>query len=75
MPGKTNKMSVDYEQLKTLVKEAMFTGGGINYPSAPVDVPHRMPVPLVMKRNKNAGILKPTSSMKKRLLPAALPKI
>jgi len=28
-------MSVDYDQLKALVKEAMFTGGGINEPSAP----------------------------------------
>ena len=36
-------MSVDYEQLKLFVKEAMFTGGGINTPSAPEDVPHRMP--------------------------------
>ena len=36
-------MSIDYEQLKSLVKEAMFTGGGINQPSAPVGIPHRMP--------------------------------
>ena len=36
-------MSVDYEELKSLVKEAMFTGGGINEPSAPEGVPHRMP--------------------------------
>ena len=36
-------MSVDYEQLKLFVKEAMFTGGGINEPSAPKGVPHRMP--------------------------------
>jgi len=36
-------MSIDYNQLKTLVKEAMFTGGGINEPSAPVGIPHRMP--------------------------------
>ena len=36
-------MTVDYEQLKSLVKEAMFTGGGINEPSAPEGVPHRMP--------------------------------
>ena len=36
-------MSIDYEQLKSLVKEAMFTGGGINEPSAPENVPHRMP--------------------------------
>lgn len=37
------KMSIDYEQLKLFVKEAMFTGGGINEPSAPEGVPHRMP--------------------------------
>lgn len=36
-------MSVDYEQLKAFVKEAMFTGGGLNEPSAPVGIPHRMP--------------------------------
>ena len=36
-------MSVDYEQLKSFVKEAMFTKGGINEPSAPEGVPHRMP--------------------------------
>ena len=36
-------MSIDYKQLKSLVKEAMFTGGGINEPSAPEDIPHRMP--------------------------------
>ena len=36
-------MNVDYTQLKALVKEEMFTGGGINEPSAPEGVPHRMP--------------------------------
>ena len=36
-------MSIDYEQLKDFVKEAMFTGGGINEPSAPEGIPHRMP--------------------------------
>ena len=36
-------MSIDYKQLQTLVKEAMFTGGGINEPSAPEGIPHRMP--------------------------------
>lgn len=36
-------MSVDYKQLKEFVAEAMFTGGGINEPSAPKDIPHRMP--------------------------------
>ena len=36
-------MSIDYKQLRILVHEAMFTGGGINEPSAPEGVPHRMP--------------------------------
>ena len=36
-------MTIDYKQLQALVKEAMFTGGGINEPSAPEGVPHRMP--------------------------------
>ena len=36
-------MDIDYKQLRELVKEAMFTGGGINEPSAPEGVPHRMP--------------------------------
>lgn len=36
-------MSIDYKQLEALVREAMFTGGGINEPSAPEGVPHRMP--------------------------------
>jgi len=36
-------MTIDYDQLKTLVKEAMFTGGGINEPSAPEGIPIRMP--------------------------------
>lgn len=36
-------MTIDYEHLEALVREAMFTGGGINEPSAPEGVPHRMP--------------------------------
>ena len=36
-------MTIDYKQLQLLVKEAMFTNGGINEPSAPEGVPHRMP--------------------------------
>ena len=36
-------MSINYKQLEALVREAMFTGGGINEPSAPAGVPHRMP--------------------------------
>jgi len=35
-------MSINYKQLKSFVKEAMFTGGGINEPSAPEGIPHRM---------------------------------
>jgi hypothetical protein len=36
-------MGIDYKQLEALVKEAMFTQGGINEPSAPEGIPHRMP--------------------------------
>ena len=36
-------MSIDFKQLQTMVKEAMFTGGGINEPSYPEGVPIRMP--------------------------------
>ena len=36
-------MTINYKQLQALVKEAMFTGGGINEPSNPEGVPHRMP--------------------------------
>jgi len=36
-------MAVTYDQLKAFVREAMFTGGGINTPSAPQGVPHREP--------------------------------
>ena len=36
-------MSIDFDQLKAFVREAMFTGGGINTPSAPLGVPHREP--------------------------------
>jgi hypothetical protein len=43
-------MTIDYEQLKLFVKEAMFTGGGINEPSAPEGIPHRMPAAEPSKR-------------------------
>tara|TARA_Y100001963_G_scaffold48064_2_gene67623 strand:+ start:775 stop:1410 length:636 start_codon:yes stop_codon:yes gene_type:complete len=43
-------MTIDYDQLKILVKEAMFTGGGINEPSAPEGIPHRMPAAEPSKR-------------------------
>ena len=47
-------MTIDYEQLKLFVKEAMFTGGGINQPSAPEGVPHRMPAADPSQRDGNA---------------------
>ena len=43
-------MTIDYKQLKLFVKEAMFTGGGINEPSAPEGIPHRMPAASLSKR-------------------------
>ena len=49
------KMSVDYEQLKLFVKEAMFTGGGINEPSYPDDVPHRMPAADTGEKEQEKG--------------------
>ena len=48
-------MSIDYNQLKTLVKEAMFTGGGINEPSAPEGIPHRMPAANTGNKEQNMG--------------------
>tara|TARA_Y100000310_G_scaffold168032_2_gene168088 strand:- start:14040 stop:14606 length:567 start_codon:yes stop_codon:yes gene_type:complete len=48
-------MSIDYKQLKTLVKEAMFTGGGINEPSAPEGVPHRMPAADINTKEQDRG--------------------
>jgi len=48
-------MSIDYEQLKTFVKEAMFIGGGINEPSAPVGVPHRMPAADTADKEQEKG--------------------
>jgi len=48
-------MTIDYNQLKGFVKEAMFTGGGINEPSAPVDVPHRMPSADTQDRQQDMG--------------------
>tara|TARA_R110000824_G_scaffold72683_2_gene185396 strand:+ start:237 stop:974 length:738 start_codon:yes stop_codon:yes gene_type:complete len=48
-------MSVNYEQLKLLVKEAMFTGGGINEPSAPEGVPHRMPAAEPSDKEQDQG--------------------
>ena len=48
-------MNIDYEQLKGLVKEAMFTGGGINEPSAPEGVPHRMPAADTDEKEQDMG--------------------
>mgnify|MGYP003138764969 CR=1 FL=1 len=48
-------MSIDYEQLKDFVKEAMFTGGGINEPSAPEGVPHRMPSADTQDKEQDMG--------------------
>tara|TARA_R110002020_G_scaffold78132_2_gene196669 strand:- start:1549 stop:2250 length:702 start_codon:yes stop_codon:yes gene_type:complete len=48
-------MSVDYKQLQEMVKEAMFTGGGINQPSAPKGVPHRMPSADAGDKQQNLG--------------------
>jgi hypothetical protein len=52
-------MTIDYEQLRSLVKEAMFTGGGINEPSAPEDIPYRMPAaePSKEEGNEEANML------------------
>jgi hypothetical protein len=49
-------MSIDYKQLKSLVKEAMFTGGGINEPSAPEDIPHRMPAADPPEHEQDMGV-------------------
>jgi hypothetical protein len=48
-------MSIDYKQLETLVREAMFTGGGINEPSAPAGVPHRMPAAEPSDKEQDMG--------------------
>ena len=48
-------MAVDYNQLKLFVREAMFTGGGINEPSAPEGVPHRMPSADNVDKMQNQG--------------------
>tara|TARA_R110000824_G_scaffold73866_2_gene187974 strand:+ start:52 stop:825 length:774 start_codon:yes stop_codon:yes gene_type:complete len=63
-------MSVDYEQLKILVKEAMYTGGGfadgsaptsggaIMGPSAPEGIPHRMPAADTADKAQDKGSAK-----------------
>ena len=48
-------MSIDYEQLKLFVQEAMFTQGGINEPSAPVGIPHRMPAADDSEKEQDKG--------------------
>jgi len=52
-------MSIDYKQLETLVREAMFTGGGINEPSAPDGVPHRMPAAEPPDKEQDMGEKEP----------------
>ena len=48
-------MSIDYNDLKILVKEAMFTGGGINEPSAPEGIPVRTPSSDISGREQDMG--------------------
>ena len=48
-------MSINYKQLKSLVREAMFTGGGINEPSAPEGVPHRSPAGDIDDKEQDMG--------------------
>ena len=48
-------MSIDYKQLQAFVKEAMFTQGGINEPSAPEGVPHRMPAADTKNKEQDMG--------------------
>jgi hypothetical protein len=48
-------MSINYKQLQEMVKEAMFTGGGINEPSAPLGIPHRMPAADTSDREQDMG--------------------
>ena len=43
MGARKQKMSIDYEQLKTLVEEAISEDLNIMEPSGPEGVPHRMP--------------------------------
>ena len=48
-------MSINYKELQEMVKEAMFTSGGINQPSAPKGVPHRMPSADAGDKQQNLG--------------------
>ena len=48
-------MTINYKQLEGLVREAMFTGGGINEPSAPEGVPHRMPAADGVDKQQDMG--------------------
>lgn len=48
-------MSIDYKQLELLVREAMFTGGGINEPSAPEGVPFREPAANTDDKEQDMG--------------------
>ena len=48
-------MSIDYKQLRAMVQEAMFTGGGIQEPSAPEGIPHRMPAADTADKEQDMG--------------------
>jgi hypothetical protein len=48
-------MAINYKQLEDMVKEAMFTGGGINEPSAPEGIPVRTPASDISGREQDMG--------------------
>ncbi len=48
-------MTINYKQLEALVREAMFTGGGINEPSAPEGIPVRMPAADTQDKEQDMG--------------------
>jgi len=48
-------MSIDYKELQSMVKEAMFTGGGINEPSYPEDIPVREPAADTADKEQDMG--------------------
>ena len=48
-------MSIDYKQLESMVREAMFTGGGINGPAYPENIPARMPAADTDEKEQDMG--------------------
>tara|TARA_R110000824_G_scaffold20300_4_gene76746 strand:- start:1003 stop:1482 length:480 start_codon:yes stop_codon:yes gene_type:complete len=48
-------MTIDYKQLETLVREAMFTEGGEDRHASPVGVPHRMPAAEPSDKEQDMG--------------------